>query len=309
MENQNQNHVIFDDGYSLNEIFSAILKRKFFILIVSISAALGSVLYALSLSDIYTSSATLSPVDNSGSMNSMLGSYSGLAGLAGINVGGSSSKSEEAIERIKSLDFFSNHFIPNIKLEDLSAVEDWDSENNSVIYNEKVFNETEKKWVRKVSFPLKTVPSNQEAYEEYQKILSIYESKKTGFIVISVSHPSPYIAKEWTDIIIYNINESMREIDKEESLNSIDFVTELMETTKLSEIRDALARLVENQMQTLMMVSSSEGYVFNVINAPVVQEKKSAPSRALICILGTLFGLVIGIFISLFLHFFRKEQH
>ena len=309
MENKNQNHIIFDDEYSLNEIFSAILKRKILILLVSISAALGSVFYALSLSDIYTSSATLSPVDNSGSMSSMLGSYSSLAGLAGINVGGNSSKSEEAIERIKSLDFFSNHFIPNIKLEDLSAVEDWDSENNSVIYNEKVFNETEKKWIRKVSFPLKTVPSNQEAYEEYQKILSIYESKKTGFIVISVSHPSPYIAKEWTEIIIYNINESMREIDREESLNSIDFVTKLMETTKLSEIRDALARLVENQMQTLMMASASEGYVFNVINAPVVQEKKSAPSRALICILGTLFGLVIGIFISLFLHFFRKEKH
>jgi LPS O-antigen subunit length determinant protein (WzzB/FepE family) len=309
MENKNQNHIIFDDEYSLNEIFSAILKRKILILLVSISAALGSVFYALSLSDIYTSSATLSPVNNSGSMSSMLGPYSSLAGLAGINVGGNSSKSEEAIERIKSLDFFSNHFIPNIKLEDLSAVEDWDSENNSVIYNEKVFNETEKKWIRKVSFPLKTVPSNQEAYEEYQKILSIYESKKTGFIVISVSHPSPYIAKEWTDIIIYNINESMREIDKEESLNSIDFVTKLMETTKLSEIRDALARLVENQMQTLMMASASEGYVFNVINAPVVQEKKSAPSRALICILGTLFGLVIGIFISLFLHFFRKEKH
>ena len=73
------------------------------------------------------------------------------------------------------------------------------------------------------------MPSDQEAYEKYKNILSINDDKKTGFVSVSISHPSPYIAKEWTDIIIFNINESMREVDKRDSLNSINFLNQQLE--------------------------------------------------------------------------------
>ena len=52
------------------------------------------------------------------------GSYSAIAGMAGINLSsGTENKSLEAIERIKSLDFFANYFLPSIKLEDIYAVQ------------------------------------------------------------------------------------------------------------------------------------------------------------------------------------------
>ena len=52
------------------------------------------------------------------SLSNMLGGYSGLAGFAGVSfLSGSGDKSDEAIERIQSFDFFLNIFcrILNLK--------------------------------------------------------------------------------------------------------------------------------------------------------------------------------------------------
>ena len=50
-----------------------------------------------------------------------------------------------------------------------------------------------------------------------------------------------------------------------------------------------------------MMASATESYIFKVINSPAVPEKKSAPSRALICLLVTFFGLFQVLCILFFL--------
>ena len=42
------------------------------------------------------------------------------------------------------------------------------------------------------------------------------------------------------------------------------------------------------------MTESLSDYVFKTISSPVVAEKKSRPNRAIICILGTMIGLMLG---------------
>ena len=41
-----------------------------------------------------------------------------------------------------------------------------------------------------------------------------------------MKHKSPVVAQNWVDTIIYNTNECMREIDKQDAQNSIDFLNE-----------------------------------------------------------------------------------
>ena len=69
--------------------------------------------------------------------------------------------------------------------------------------------------------------------------------------------------------------------------------------TSLAEIRNALSDLIKQQTQTLMLVEANENYIFKVIEPPYVPEMKSGPSRALICILGTLLGSILSIFLIL----------
>ena len=294
--NENNNSNSLDNEIDLAELFSIIWNKKLFISIFTSIAALISVLYALYLPNIYTSSSLLAPTTEDNSLSSQLGSFSGLAGLAGVSLpAGNISNSQIAVKRIESFEFFSKYFLPNIKLEDLMAVDEWDAKNNSLIYDDSEFNSTSNEWSRK--------PSDQKAYKEYKRALSISQEELTGLVYLSMKHKSPVVAQNWVDTIIYNINECMREIDKQDAQNSIDFLNESLKNTNSQSIKVVFAKLMESQMQTLMLASSNEAYVFKTINSPIVPEDKSSPSRALICILGTLLGGILSILIVLFRNF------
>ena len=133
-------------------------------------------------------------------------------------------------------------------------------------------------------------------------IFLILEDNKTQFISISIEHQSPYIAKKWLDIVIENINESMRDNDAKKALSSIDFLQNSLKETKIKEIKDAVTQLLEDQIQALMFASANKDYIYKIIDLPIVPEKKSDPSRLIICLLGAILGCMIGISLSLFLN-------
>lgn len=292
------------DELSLRELLFLILDKKFFIVGLTSIVFLISIIYASLLPNIYTSSSILAPASEEDSLSSSIANYSGLAGLAGINLPAEPvSNTQEAIQRIQSFDFFKNYFLPNINLEDLLAVESWNYENNEVIYDDKIYDSSSKKWIRNVSHPKKIIPSQQEAYiDGYLNLLNISLDKDTGFISISIRHHSPEIAKNWLEIIIYNINESMRNIDKRNAENSINFLNDLAKSTNIQSLKEVISNLLESQMQTLMLASSSEAYVLKIIDSPTAPERKSEPSRVFIIFFGFLIGFILSILIVLIIN-------
>jgi LPS O-antigen subunit length determinant protein (WzzB/FepE family) len=72
-----------------------------------------------------------------------------------------------------------------------------------------------------------------------------------------------------------------------------------MQSTNLKELKDGLSQLMQSQMQNLMLASVSDSYIYKVINSPIAPERKSAPSRAFICIFGTFIGFLISSLFSL----------
>tara|TARA_B100001057_G_C22728499_1_gene902738 strand:+ start:77 stop:1018 length:942 start_codon:yes stop_codon:yes gene_type:complete len=289
------------DEIDLRDLFFILWNKKFIIASVTSISAILSVLFALSLPNIYTSKALLAPTSLDESLSSKLGQFSGLANFAGLSISSPvASKSDEALTRIKSFDFFQKYFLPNIKLEDLVAVKQWSSEDDKLIYNQDLIDSKNGKW-QIDNKNLSKKPSDQEAFEIYKMILSINEAG-AGFNSISIEHRSPNIAKKWLDMIILNINESMRDIDKETSLNAINFLNELLTSNNMKSSKEMIANLLENQIQTLMLASSDKAYVFKIIDSPLSPEKKSGPSRALICILGTLFGVMLSLLVSFIIY-------
>jgi len=306
MKIENQQNL--DDEINLKELFLIFWNQKLLITSITTLAAIASVLYALSLPNIYSSSALLAPASVEDSLSSKLGGYSSLAGLAGISLpSDSGGKSTEAIERIKSYDFFIDQFVPNIKFENLVAANKWDQGTNNIDYDNKIFDKIDNKWTRdSKSLPAK--PSNQEAYEVYTDILSISESKKTSFVSISIQHVSPLISQKWLKLIINNINNHMRELDKNLAVNSIDFLNIRAQEASLSEIKAVISQLLQSQMQTLTLAESTKDYVYKILSSPIAPEKKSEPSRALICILGTFLGGIFSVVLSIFLHYFNLKK-
>lgn len=299
----------FEENIDIKEVFQVLFANKYLIFKLSIGFILLAVVLAIFLPNIYRSTALLAPVkDDVGGMPN-LSQYSGLANLAGISLPSEASdKSLEALERIQSFEFFSNYFLKNILLEDLMAAKRWDSETNTLLYNTTDFDPSSKKWIRDVKPPKSIKPSAQEAYEEYEDILSISQDTETGFVFISIEHLSPYIAKEWLDKIIYYIDESMRSEDKQKAIRSIDFLNNRMLDTNYAEIKEALSELLQSQTQILMLTEINDDYIFTSIDSPIVPEEESKPFRLLIIIIGTFLSLFFSSFFVLAKYYLNKNS-
>mgnify|MGYP001219683668 CR=1 FL=1 len=289
------------DDKDINDIFKILWEKKLFISSVTLFTAIFSLLITLSLQNIYTSTALLAPTTPDESLSSKLGGLSTLGSIAGFSLPDEvATKSTEGIERIKSLEFFSKYFIPNIKLENLIAVKKWDAEENLLIYKKSLYDSSNKKWVRDFKFPQKLIPSEQEAFETYLDILNIQEDPDTLFVTLSIDHKSPIIAQKYVSIIVEQLNESMRQEDARLAEKSIDFLNETSKLTNIQSLKEAISELLENQMQILMLTASNDDYVFKTIDSPVVPEEESGPQRILISIMLTLFGFVLSVFLAIF---------
>ena len=88
---------------------------------------------------------------------------------------------------------------------------------------------------------------------------------------------------------------------------SIKFLEAQREKTSLVSLDEVFAQLIEEQTKTIMLANVSKDYVFDVIDPPVAPELKSKPSRALICVLGTLLGGMLGVVVVLIRHYGRQQ--
>ena len=299
----------YDDEIDLRELFHVLWDKIFYIGAITSIFSLISIIYALMLPNIYQSQAVMMPMEDDQGMSGMLGQYSGMASLAGISLPSESgSKAQEAIARIQSFEFFSNSFLPHIKLENLMAVKKWNQASNTLTYDASAFNSESGQWVRKVKPPTSTIPSSQEAYKQYQEIMSVSEDKKTSFVTLSVEHESPVIAQQWVEIMMDQIDQVMRDQDRQTAMQSIAYLNSLAPTVNYEEIKQALASLQQEQMKRLMMVEANENYIFKVLDSPIVPEMKVKPKRSLIVILGTMLGMMLSVLGVLVLHYTRTSS-
>ena len=274
-------------------------------------ASIIGVIYSLSLPNIYQSKAMLVPVNPSSGISGALGSYSGLAGLAGINLpsGGDEGNSAKAIQKISSLSFFENNILTNIHLPDLMAVKSWNPKTNILNFDESIYDTSSNTWVRDISYPQQQIPSPQESFEVFKtKHLSLSEDKKSGFITLSIKHQSPFVAKQWVELVVNEVNTFYRQKDKLESERAVSYLNQQILMTGLSEIKEVLAQLLQEETKKLTLVEANQYYVFDYIDPPAVMEKKSEPTRALICILSALLGGILSVLLVLIRHYFFSEK-
>ena len=269
------------------------------------------VIYSLSLPNIYQSKAMLVPVNSSSGISGALGSYRGLAGLAGINLpsGGDEGNSAKAIQKINSLSFFENSILTNIYLPELMAVKSWNSKINTLTFDDSIFDTNSNTWIRDFSYPQQQIPSAQESFEVFKtKHLSLSEDKKSGFITLSIKHQSPFIAKQWTELVVNEVNAFYRQKDKSDSEKAVRYLNQQISMTALSEIKQAIAQLLQEETKKLTLIEANQYYVFDYIDPPAVMEKKSEPKRSLTLILSALLGGILSILFVLIRHYaFSKK--
>ena len=153
------------------------------------------------------------------------------------------------------------------------------------------------------------MPSYQESYEFWhENIFSLSENKDTGFIKINITHHSPYIARDWALWLVDDLNNDMRNQDISEATKSLEYLYKELENVSYDELNELIYSLIEEDIKVLSMANTKAEYIFKIIDPPVVSEKKSYPSRALICILITLIGAILACTIVLIRNFLLTNK-
>jgi capsular polysaccharide biosynthesis protein len=292
----------------LHKLFYILLDGKWIIFSVTAFISIAGVIYSLLLPNIYESKALIIPND-SDNISSSLQGYAGLASLAGVRLpsGGVKNNHAQAMKKIKSLSFFKNNVLPKIFLPDLMALESWESNTNTLIYDESKYNQSSNKWVVNKKGSNKS-PSTQESFDAFLSLLSTSTDIKTGFITISIKHQSPYIAREWVDLLIDEVNIFYRQKDKFESEKTVSFLNDQIAKTGFSEVKTVISELLKEETQKLALIEANDFYVFDIIDPPAVMERKSEPRRARICIVIALLGGMLSIITVFIRYYFFKER-
>ncbi|MBC5832149.1 Wzz/FepE/Etk N-terminal domain-containing protein [Vibrio metschnikovii] len=301
-----------EDEIDLRELFIALWKGKWIIIATTFVFAVGSVLFALSQPNIYKADTLLAPAESSGGggLAKMAGQLGGLAALAGVNLGsGGSSQTELAAQVIKSRRFI-EHFIEKYDiLVPLMAAKGWDLTTNQLIIDDTVYEEQTQTWLREPKGLRGAKPTAQEAHETFIKdIFTVSTDKTSGLYTVSVSHYSPFIAQQWATWLVEEINQVMRERTIAETTQNLNYLQEQLQRTSVADMQTTFYKLIEEQTKSLMLAEVQDEFVFKVVDPAVVPELKDKPKRALIVVLGTLLGGMLGVAIVLVRFAFRRKD-
>jgi LPS O-antigen subunit length determinant protein (WzzB/FepE family) len=285
-----------DDTVDIKVLLNILWNRKSIITAITSVIGVISVIYALSIPNIYESKVVLAPSTGSESNNmNFSGTTGALARIAGIDLGGGSATGPSitlAIEKITSRKFSKDFIINNSYQPELLASEGWDRSSNNILYNS-TYNVLKDE--------LSYIPSDTDLYKGYMDRVSIVFDKRTKFTHITFKHHSPFFAKELLDNLVLTINEDIKNVELQTANDSITFLENQIAKTNVSDLKFIFSKLIEKNIKTILLAEVNPEFVFTVLDPAYIPDLRSSPSRGMICILITAFGfLIISTFITIF---------
>ena len=285
-------------------------KHSYKILFITLLFTGISTYVAFSTPNKYTSSVLLAPVDNS-SIDSISNQASGfqLGSLLGMN-SPASSKINLAVEILKSRAFISDFINKRDALIPLFASKKWDPVTKKLILDKEIYDENSSKWLRDAPPPYEPTPSMQEAHRIFIKDhMKVSLDRQTQFIDIYMTHHSPELTQKWLFWLVEDLNNRMREKDIDQSERALRYLESKVGTTSSDEMKSLLYNLIQQQTKIIMLAYTNEYYALEIIDSPVVPDKKSSPYRLLSIIVGSFFGLVLSFILCFLIDEIRLKKN
>ena len=295
-----------DDEIDLRELFATLWRGKWIIILVTTVFAVVGVFYALSQPNIYQSSVLLAPAQDEGGAG-ISGQLGGLASLAGISLGGGGSNQTAIAKAVLQSRAFLTGFIHRHNLViPLMATKGWDIENEQWVIDREVYNPETGEWfIDDDGESLK--PTNWDMVKTFKENhLSLSSNEETGMITLNIKSQSPPVAKEWAEKLVHDINEHMRAQDVQEAEARIAFLEQKLRETNIAGMQQVFYQLIESETRTVMLANAQSEYIFKTVDPAVVPQEKSGPKRALIAVIATMLGGMLGVFVVFIMAFVRN---
>lgn len=278
----------YDEGITLRRVLEILWSGKAVIIATTVLFAVGSVAYALLAKEIFRAEALLVPAEQQ-SAPMIGGQLGGLAALAGVNM--TEGSGVEALAVLKSRQF-ARDFIEQYNLMPVIFEDEWDAENE--------------RWL--TEDPTETPDLRDGAEFFHEEILQVGEERGTGLVTLGVEWTDPIVAAEWASVLVRRLNDRLREGALREAEANVAYLESEMTNTTLFSLQESIGRLLESELQKLMLARGNEEFAFKIVDPPVPPKQRVRPKRALTAVVGTLLGGLLGVFIVLVGHAGRTDD-
>lgn len=274
-----------EDEIDLMAIWQVIVKQKKMILTSMLVAALASVAISLSLPNIYRAEVLLSPVsgmDSKSGLGSALGNMGGLAAMAGLSLGGSSS--EESVAVLQSREFLWQ-FVQKYHLMPILFEDDWDA--------------AKKRW--KDDDP-KEQPNQWDVYRLFitkKNRLDVAVDKKTDLVTVAVEWKDPVLAAAWANGIVNELNRYLAKQAIERSERNLKYLNDELARTQIEEMRQVLFDMIASEQKNAMTANTQKEFAFKVLDPAAEPDKKVKPTRSLIVLLSVILTGLVAVGVAL----------
>jgi uncharacterized protein involved in exopolysaccharide biosynthesis len=245
---------------------------------IVVGAAVAGVATAF-LPKYYESTTTLLPVESmDGTGLGGMGNIGNLASLAGVNLGGSTDTSVEALELLQSRRFTLDIIRERNLMPELFPGQ-WDSTTGS--------------W----AVTGDEIPTDEDAFRRFdRKVRLISQDKKTGVITLMVRWRDPEVAAELANELVFKLNTTMQARAVAESDAAIRQLQNQIQLTDVVPLRGALAEVLESEIKKKTLALVRDEYAMRVIDPAVAtaEWEQVSPSLPLFLFGGALIGAFVG---------------
>ena len=279
-----QEDTLMDEPIDVARMFSLVVAKRWWVLASVVFFSVVAVAIAFLTTPTYRASVVLAPTvtERGGDLLGLgAGQLSGLASLAGLNLGPKESETEEAVAVLQSREF-TDKFITGKNLMPKLFASKWDAEKGQ--------------W--KVDSDHQPTPAK--AYKYFNKrIRSITRDKKAGLVTLQIDWRDRKEAAVWANDLVRQLNEEMRQRAIAKADAAMQFLETELQKTATVEGRSAISRLMEVQLKQRMLANVTPDYSFRVIDPALPADKDDPiwPLKAALLVGGPFFGLFAGIFL------------
>jgi uncharacterized protein involved in exopolysaccharide biosynthesis len=266
MEQPNPPQYSYDDEIDLWELWETIWSGRWLIVAITGVFTLSGVTYALLAQEWYKADVVLAPAVKKGAASGALAQFGGLASLAGISLPGAGEGEPVAV--LKSKDF-ARSFITDLNL-------------MPVLLEDADFGDKK--------------PDIRDAVKNFDKnVRTVVEDKKSGLVTLSIRWKDADTAAEWANLLVKRLNDRLRTQAEAESERNVAYLQREIAATSVVSLQQSMGRVLEGEMQKLMLARGNEEFAFKVIDRATPPKRRVAPKRTLIALVSLLAGGFLGI--------------
>jgi uncharacterized protein involved in exopolysaccharide biosynthesis len=272
----------------LAELGSVLWRGWWVIALVTALFAAASIAYALTATAWYRAEVLLAPAEEPMTQG-FIGPLGGLAGLAGFNPAGRNRAEPVAV--LRSRDFI-RAFIEEEQLLPVLFPDQWDPR--------------AEQWVPADPGEWPDLRDAVKFFSEHVQRVS--EEPATGLVTLEIQWIDPVLAAEWANSIAERLNDQMRRRALEEAERNVAYLQDELAATSVVALTDTIGRLLESEMQKLMLARGNEEFSFRIIDTAEVPKQRSRPKRTLIVAIATLLGLGLSA-LAVVIHALMRKRH